>query len=203
MPRRHHPPYRAQYADRDRIGEFLDDPAQLTTDARREVFGFATADEYADWAPRLCGIACLQMVLTHHGLANDLTTAHLARSATAHGAYVPGAGWAYAPLVDYARTLGLDGAVRAPYDLAEIQADLAAGWHPIVSVHPRVMRGELLAPPAGEGGGHLVLIVDADAGAVTIHNPNARTRATQEAYAAPIGQFKAAFAGRGLVLRRD
>lgn len=201
-----YPPYRAQYADRDRIGAFLDDPELLRDDARRGPFGFATADEYAHWAPRLCGIACLQMVLDHHALGAQRSVADLTTGAVAAGAYGP-AGWAYAPLVAYARTLGLAGAVRAPYSRAALVADLEAGRHPIVSVHPQVMRGEGAAPAAGERGGHLVLVLavdeEHDEPAVVVHNPNARTRGTQEAYAAPLAQFEAAFAGRGLVLWRD
>lgn len=200
------PPYRAQYADRDRVGEFLDDPALLGGDALQHTFGFANAEDYAHWAPRLCGIACLRMVLDHHGLAERRTVASLTHGAVDHRAYGP-AGWAYAPLVAYARTLGLHGEIRAPYSVDEIAADLAAGRHPIVSVHPRVMRGELVRAPAGERGGHLVLVlsVDEECGAptVVVHNPNARTRATQEAYRAPLAQFQAAFAGRGLVFWRD
>lgn len=144
------------------------------------------------------------MVLAHHGLAAEMSVADLTSGAVDAGAYRAGAGWAYAPLVDYARALGLSGSVRAPYDLPAITSDLAAGRHPIASVHPRVMRGELDRPPAGEHGGHLVLVLAIDAAGptptVTIHNPNARTCETQEAYAAPLTQFQAAFAGRGLAL---
>lgn len=201
-----HPPYRAQYADRDRIGEFLDHPERLPSDAHHAAFGFASADDYARWAPRLCGIACLAMVLERHGLAAQRTIADLTAEAAASGAYGP-AGWAYAPLLDYARTHGLAGELRAPYAFEQLAADLQAGRHPIVSVHPRVMRGELAEPPAGERGGHLVLVVGLGGTprdpSVLVHNPNARTRATQEAYPAPHAQFAAAFAGRGLVLWRD
>ncbi len=111
-----HPPYRCQYADRDRVGEFLDDPTALLSDARHAEFGFPGAEDYAAWAPRLCGIACLQMVLAHHDLAREHTVATLTAGAVRAGAYREGAGWAYAPLIAYARTLGLDGAVRAPYE---------------------------------------------------------------------------------------
>lgn len=199
------PPYRCQYADRDRVGEFLDAPELVGTDARWADFGFATRDEYGEWAPRLCGIACVSMVLAHHGLQAVSTTASLTRAAVDAGAYGPG-GWSYAPLVACCTALGLNGAVRSPYTLREIGMDLAAGRHPVVSVHPRVMRGELTQPPVGESGGHLVLVVDAstDAGgeplSITVHNPNARTRATQESHELPADRFTAAFAGRGFVL---
>lgn len=202
------PPFQCQYADRDRVGEFLDDPSAVASDAHWAEFGFGSREDYAQWAPRLCGVACARMVLSGHGLATDLTMAELTDSAVVAGAY-GAAGWAYAPLVDWAASFGLAGAVRAPYALDDLLADVARGAHPIVSVHPRVIRGELPAAPAGESGGHLVLVVDASADAagelqsVTIHNPNARTRATQESCVIPRDRFTAAFAGRGLVFWRD
>lgn len=153
------------------------------------------------------------MVLDAHGLAANHTMARLTTEAVAAGAYqgddpttgTRGAGWIYRPLLEYARTLGLDGEVRAPYAPEQLDADLARGHHPIISVHPPTIREDTPAPPAGEGGGHLVLVVGARrpraAREYVIHNPNAREPRTQERYAVAPDRFAAAFAGRGLVLR--
>ncbi len=199
------PPFQCQYADRDRVGEFLDDPSAVANDSRWAEFGFGSREDYAHWAPRLCGVACARMVLGAHGLATGLTMAELMEAAVAAGAYGT-SGWAYAPLVDWVAEYGLAGAVRAPYAVDQLVDDVALGAHPIVSVHPQVIRGELPVPPSGESGGHLVLVVDASADAagqlqsVTVHNPNARTRATQESCVVTPDRFAAAFAGRGLAL---
>src|SRR5690349_24807362 len=65
-----HPvPYVSQFASSDLVEGFVTDVVPLSTDPRWAETGAADVVQYAWWARRMCGMACLRMVLAARGVA--------------------------------------------------------------------------------------------------------------------------------------
>lgn len=193
------PGYVSQYASRERVDEFLESPTSLAEDGRWAAAGFSTADEYAYWAPRACGAACLKMLLDVAG--PQLSLAEVVRIGVSAGAYGD-QGWIYDPMVQLLRERGLESRVFAHRSVDFVAREIAAQRCVIASVNPRVIRAE---PVEGDviPGGHLIVVIGyrLENGEVTgffIHNPSGRTREHQERYFSNLGQFARAYAGRGI-----
>src|SRR5690242_19277041 len=56
---------RTQFASPDLIEAIVYRGLDLTEDPQWALSGAVDPDEYAYWAPRCCGMACLQMILLH------------------------------------------------------------------------------------------------------------------------------------------
>lgn len=191
--------YVSQYASRDRVGEFLESPSALTGDRLWDSAGFSTADEYALWAPRACGAACLKMVLDAAG--SPLSLGDAVRMGVAGGAYGD-RGWIYDPLVDLLGGHGVEAQVFVDGSIDFIAQQVVANRCVIASVNPRIIRAD---PVEGDivRGGHLIVVIGCrvENGTVTgffIHNPSGRTREYQERYFCEVEQFARAYAGRGI-----
>lgn len=204
------PIYACQFADRDRVSDFLKNSSALAGDAEQWKFGFADSAEYEYWAPRLCGVICLKMILDGHGSADDLSVAQLTSLAVALGGYLTvevdgetiDKGWLYAPLVELAKSFGLDGDVVTSIDATDILSYVETGVTFVASVNPRLIRGDSPSPAGDSPGGHLVVVFGANRRGSTLEgfylqNPSGRTRETQERAYVPLDDFKRAFAGRG------
>ncbi|MFD9160405.1 cysteine peptidase family C39 domain-containing protein [Streptomyces sp. NPDC059558] len=100
------------------------------------------------WGEKCCGLACLRMILDHHGLPVP-SQRHLLREGLEQGAYTP-KGWIHRGLVDVAGLHGLSGAA-VPFSFpAQLQSIAEAGLPSIVSASFRF-------PEDGRKGGHLVV----------------------------------------------
>ena len=111
-------PYRSQYASAELIASGA---ITLADDPRWQEAGAATPQEYARWARRGCGMACLQMILAARGDSVP-PLVNLARDCTRYGGYDEhprGYGpLIYAGFVDYVTAeLGLSARVAAPLPL--------------------------------------------------------------------------------------
>lgn len=162
--------------------------------------GATSLDEYATWAAHVCGMACLKMVLAAGG--RMIPTLDLARGCTAHGGYVvdpdSGAirGLIYAPFVTFvAEAFGLRASVVTGIGVHDLPALMAGGGWFIASVHHDIRWPER-APPST--GGHLVLVLAADAATVTFHNPSGHDAGSQANVVLPSATFGRFFAGRGI-----
>jgi hypothetical protein len=80
-------PYYSQWESPELVGRFLDGSLRAADDPRWAASGAATPDEYAFWARRVCGLACLKMLLAWQGEPVPTSMA-LVRRALACGAYV-------------------------------------------------------------------------------------------------------------------
>lgn len=207
------PVYWSQFASEDRVSYFLSHPGDLASDSRWSKFGFESADEYAFWAPRLCGLICAKMVFDGYGSASSKTIADLTAEGVALGGYrlcdddgtLIDKGWYYAPLIELARNYGLDGRIFDHATIEVVTAAVLAGQVPICSVHPGVIRGDIDRLPDGASGGHLVVVVGFNVvngvvASLVAHNPSGRLPETQASCIIPVERFSEAFAGRGFLL---
>lgn len=199
---------RTQFASPDLIEAIVYRGLDLTEDPQWALSGAVDPDEYAYWAPRCCGMACLQMILLHRdGVAPALLP--LLRGAHRRGAYVQRPdgsvlGMIYAPFVEYVRDeFGLLGEVRPELDVAGLVAQLRPGSDGVgrmllASVHREIRRPERPAPGRG---GHLVLVTGYDplADTISFANPSGHTSTARSA-TLPTSVFAEFYAGRAVTV---
>jgi hypothetical protein len=195
-------PYFSQWESAGLAARFIDGSLSLADDPRWAASGARTAAEYQYWATKVCGLACLKMILAHRGLPVPPTMS-LVERALAWQAYVPQgdrvAGLIYQPFAGWvAADYGIT-AEAAPHLPMEQVADLAAPDTPVIaSVHPWI-RWPDRVPPAR--GGHLVLVTGAGGGLLRLHNPSGVPPASQRDVVVTVTDFGRFFARRGLIIR--
>ncbi|MQA25077.1 MAG: hypothetical protein GEU94_06325 [Micromonosporaceae bacterium] len=197
-----HPvPYYSQWESADLVADIVTGATRAADDPRWAHSGATTSEEYEWWAGRLCGVACLRMVLDHwRGVAPP--SVRLAQECLDAGAYVKRDGGLdgllYAPFAEYARhRWGLAAECRPDLPATEIPRQIADGRLVMLSVH-RSIRTLDPAPP--RRGGHLVLAVGATPDAVVIHNPSGLPGRSQRHARVPWSDLDLFYAQRGVVL---
>ncbi|ALG07781.1 C39 family peptidase [Kibdelosporangium phytohabitans] len=195
-------PYFAQWESPDLVPALLAGTVTAAQDPAWAESGAATREEYDFWSWRLCGIACLRMVLTYRDGTAPAAMA-LKDDCLAAGAYVVDGdrvhGLIYAPFVRYlAAEWDLQATVEPSLSLADVAGHVAADRPVMISVHHSVRRPG--SAPGGTGG-HLVLAVGQWPDGLVIHNPSGLPGESQEYARVPFDLLEGYFAGRGMVLR--
>lgn len=195
-------PYYSQWESPDLVPDIINGTLRAADDPLWQKSGAASRDDYEYWSWRVCGMACLRMVLDHwRGTAPG--TVDLAQECLEAGAYVRHAdgrldGLIYAPFADYVRSRwALDAEVHPSLPVAEVQHQLADGRLLMLSVHPSI---RLLDPEPPHKGGHLVLAVAANAANVYLHNPSGFPDRSQRGAIVPWPDLERFYAGRGVAL---
>ena len=205
------PSFQCQFASREQVDRYLKAPDLVEADPLWQEFGFDSASEYAFWAPRLCGLVCMRMILGGYGESLDKTIAELTARGVELGGYeisdragrFVDKGWFYRPLLELVGEYGVEGRLIGGATIDTVCAEVLLR-HPVVaSVHPGVIRGDLDALPSDTSGGHLVVVIgfrwsDGRCSGIYLHNPSGRSRDTQERVFVSAERFTEAFAGRGL-----
>ncbi|MBT2466629.1 C39 family peptidase [Streptomyces sp. ISL-66] len=197
---KHPVPYYSQWESAALVPEFItgtsaaDDPLWPKS-------GADSSQEYAFWAPRMCGVACLRMVLDHLKIPVP-PSVPLVKDLCEAGAYVRQGdtvkGLIYQPFAEYATARWGLYARSAPVLHHEtIRETLAEGGLAMMSVHKTI---RTLDPAPTSKGGHLVLAVGFTEHAVLLHNPSGFPGRSQEYAAVPWADLDRFYAGRGVVL---
>jgi hypothetical protein len=194
-------PYFAQWESAELAQRFVDGSLDLADDPRWAASGARTAEEYRYWARKVCGLACLRMILAGRGLPVPPVMA-LVDLALSWGAYIPRgdrvAGLIYQPFADWvAADYRITAEVAPDLPLAAIAAAAAPGTPVIASVHPWI-RWPARTPP--ERGGHLVLVTGSAAGELTLNNPSGLPGHSQQGARIPMADFGRFYAGRGMLV---
>ncbi|MFD8795342.1 C39 family peptidase [Streptomyces vinaceus] len=193
-------PYHSQWESADLVPEFIAGRSAVTDPLWRES-GANTAEEYAFWAPRMCGVACLRMALAHWGLPVP-PSLPLLRELCEAGAYVREGdsvhGLIHRPFAAYAGTrYGIRAEAVADLPPDRIRAALAVGGLAMLSVHKTI---RTLDPAPEAKGGHLVLAVAADEEHVMINNPSGFPGHSQQHAPVPWSALPRFYAARGILL---
>ncbi|WP_433892720.1 C39 family peptidase [Streptomyces sp. CA-111067] len=196
-----HPvPYYSQWESAALVPDFISG-TRAATDPLWQKSGADSAEEYAFWAPRICGMACLRMTLDW--LGHEVPpSVPLVREALDAGAYVRDGdevkGLIYAPFAAWAaEQFGLYAQCRPDLPAGDVQAEVAAGRVVLLSVHKSI---RTLEPAPPQRGGHLVLVVGAGPDSVVIHNPSGLPGRSQQFHHVPLADLSRFSAGRGVVL---
>ena len=194
-------PYYSQWESADLVGQFLDGTLASAEDPLWAASGARTPAEYGFWAPRVCGLACLRMIMGCCGMPVPRMMS-LVEQALAWGAYVPDgdrvAGLIYQPFADGVRAdygIGLE--VVPGLSLDRLTAEASAQRPVIASVHHWIRWPDRIPP---ETGGHLVLVTGAADGLVRLHNPSGLPGSSQRDAVIEAVSFARFFAGRGLIV---
>ncbi|MFJ8013865.1 C39 family peptidase [Streptomyces sp. NPDC096339] len=199
----HHVPYFAQWESAALVPDFISGASSAADDPLWESSGADSAEEYAFWAPRMCGMACLRMALGYFGHRVPASVP-LVREALAAGAYVRDGdqvqGLIYAPFAAWvASRWDLFAEAKPQLSVEQVDTELSRGRLVLLSVHKTI---RTLDPEPAERGGHLVLAVGSGPDHITIHNPSGFPGHSQEFHQVPRSDLPRFFAGRGVVLGR-
>ncbi|MEV6398978.1 C39 family peptidase [Streptomyces sp. NPDC051907] len=198
----HRVPYYSQWESAGLVPEFVTGARSSADDPLWQKSGADSREEYAFWAPRICGLACLRMALDFWGHPVP-PSAPLLREALDAGAYARTGettvkGLIYAPFADWVtRRWGLHAQARPELTAEEIDSEVAAGGLVLLSVHKTI---RTLDPRPAQRGGHLVLAVGAGPEGVVLHNPSGFPDHSQEFHTVSWTDLDRFFAGRGVVL---
>lgn len=191
-------PYVSQFASSELMAGFVDGSVPVISDPAWASTGASDPEHYAFWAWRMCGMACLTMVLEARGTPCP-PLVPLAEECARHGGYVVHPdrvdGLIYAPFVEWVGArFGLAASVRTDLDVEAVVESVASGAVVIASVHPSIRTPE--GPAPAQPGGHLVLVFGtSDDGALVLHNPSGRPHSRVAR-----ADFVKFFAGRGVVV---
>jgi hypothetical protein len=196
-------PYFSQWESPELAAGFIDGSRRAAADPRWADSGAATPEEYEFWSHKVCGLACLKMIMAERGLP-VLPTMRLVARALAAGAYVPDGdrvrGLIYRPFADWVGAeYGISAEVAADLPVAALTALAAAGTLVIASVHPWIRWPERTPP---ERGGHLVLVTGIADGLLRLHNPSGLPGLSQRNARLGADDFARFAAGRGIVIHR-
>jgi len=195
-------PYFSQWESPELAAEFIDGSRRAADDPRWAASGASTPEEYEFWSHKVCGLACLKMIMAWRGLPVP-PTMRLVERALAAGAYLPDGervrGLIYRPFADWVSAeYGIAAEVAADLPMDSLIALAAAGSPVIASVHSWI-RWPGRIPP--ERGGHLVLVTGVSGGALKLHNPSGIYRVSQRNALVGPDDFARFAAGRGIVIR--
>ncbi len=194
-------PYFSQWESPDLVARFIDGSQPPASDPRWAASGARTPEEYEYWSTRVCGLACLKMILGWRGRP-AIPMMRLVERALAWKAYIPDGdrvtGLIYRPFADWVgQEYGICAEVAADLPLEHLGQAASPGTPVIASVHSWI-RWPDQNPP--ERGGHLVLVTGAAGGLVRLHNPSGLPGASQRDALVKTADFARFFAGRGLII---
>lgn len=194
-------PYYSQWESPELVTQFLDGSLSADDDPNWARSGARTPAEYGFWASRVCGLACLRMVLGSRGLPVS-PMIQLVQRALAWRAYVRDGdrveGLIYKPFADWiGHDYGISAAVVPDLTVEQVCAGASAAAPVIASVHSSIRRPSRTPPQTG---GHLVLVTGAAEGVLRLHNPSGLPGASQRDARIAIADFARFFAGRGLIV---
>ncbi|MFJ4668913.1 C39 family peptidase [Kitasatospora purpeofusca] len=197
----HAVPYFSQYQTPSLVAGIATGERTAADDPRWATSGADSREEYAWWAGRLCGVACLRMALGHWHidppqavpLARDLVTAE---AYTVDGDTV--GGLFHEPFARYV-TARWNIAARPESNLTgeAVRQAIGGGALVMLSVHTSI---RTLDPAPPKRGGHLVLAHAADERTVTIHNPSGWPGVSQKNHRIEWGTLARFSADRGIIL---
>lgn len=196
-------PYFAQWASPEWVRPIVEDGADPCDDPEWTSTGFESADEYRFWARRMCGLACLESVLTYWGLLVP-SRASMLRSAVKWGAYRQIGpdeveGLVYAPFAEWVVCdFGLHARVLGRLPVTDLPALVDDDSFVIASVSPEIRYPDR---PNLRTGGHLVLIHGSSSEGLRFHNPSGIPPHQSNA-CLDLPTFPRFYASRGIHLRR-
>ena len=200
-----HVPYQSQFASPELTDVILENKISGENDRNWSSFGFKNPQEYAFWSLKICGMACLKMILEFYNLSNK-SIAALTNEGLNLGGYdlKNNKGWFHKPLLKQAKLYGLKGYITARFGVNSICELILKKKFFIASVNPFIIRFDKNITNA-ELGGHLVLVIgfrlkNGKCEGFFINNPSGKTDDTRTKAFIPMEIFKKAYGGKGIAI---
>jgi hypothetical protein len=198
-------PYYAQVASPELANAIFDEGLDPRSDPGWREWGCASAEEYAYWVDRACGIVCVKMVVEGLGgprrqmmewIQDALSRNGYLITADANGSPVE-RGWVHRVLAEQINACSFLASAQVA-SVEEIGGMLVGGQLVIASVSHELGRDA----PITKQGGHLVVVTGADlnkqgaADCFYINNPSGRLAGYQENARVDASRFAQAYSGR-------
>jgi hypothetical protein len=195
-------PYFAQWGSAEGVRAIVEDGADPCADPAWADAGFDNEDEYRFWARRICGLACLESVLTHWSIPAP-PRADMVRSALKWGAYRLTEnrleGLTYTPFADWVQAdFGIQVEIHPRLPAESVGALLDSDSFVIASVSSEI---RYPARSNTRKGGHLVLIHGTSHDGLVFHNPSGVPPYQADAHVS-LTTFARFYADRAMQLRR-
>lgn len=195
-------PYFSQWESAELVGRFIAGSLRVADDPRWAESGARTQQEYEYWAGKVCGLACLKMVMASRGIPVAPTMMLLERALT-RKAYIRSGehvqGLIYQP---FASWIGEDygiGAEVMPNLSLDVLAAHASPRAPVIASVHKWVRWPASNPPSR--GGHLVLVTGVRDGVFRLHNPSGLPGVSQCDALIRQADFTRFFAWRGVMIK--
>lgn len=201
-------PYYSQLASPELASPIFDSGMDSAQDPLWREYGARSQEEYAYWASRACGAACVKMVV--EGLGGPVRSMmDWIQRGVALGGYLTTSdvtglpaeiGWSHTVLARLVEQAGFP-ARSQPASIDVLIDHLRQGFPAIVSISYELGTDRAVS----QKGGHLSVLTgaDVDAGglvAVTLHNPSGRTSALRQHAHIPASRFERAYSGRAILV---
>jgi hypothetical protein len=198
-------PYYAQVASPELAYAIFEDGLDPRRDSRWQQWGCESAEEYAYWVDRACGIACVKMVVEGLGGPQRLMMEWIEGGLERKGYLVTKdangnpveRGWVHRALAELINACGFQATTRQA-SMEEIARLVDSGQIVIASVSYELGREGTIT----HQGGHLVVVTGADVndegevGCFYINNPSGRLGIYQTNARIDAGRFAQAYSGR-------
>jgi hypothetical protein len=191
-------PYYSQWESPELVPEFVRGLSPAA-DPNWAASGARTAAEYGFWSGRVCGLACLRMILASRGMPVP-PMMRLVEQALEWKAYIPDGdrvtGLIYQPFADWVgQDYGVEVTVVPALSVEQISRTASPATPVIASVHYSIRWPDSTPPYTG---GHLVLVTGAGGGQLRLHNPSGLPGSSQRDVVMAAADFARFFAGRGM-----
>jgi len=172
--------------------------------------GFPTLEDARHWTPRICGLACLKMVISAF-TGKTITLYELLQTGLEMNAYREKIGWIHQGLVNIAKRYQLvAGRESIGHDISKIYDHLSAGRLVIPSVSPGLEGGKIYQLKSDEQyvvprSGHLVVVYGANVVDNQLHNLMLHHPSSEKDYEWPeisfsIDDFLKSFSEKGNII---
>lgn len=166
--------------------------SQRLTKDNFKIEGFESLDQAQSWTKRICGLACLKMVI-YHFTKKMIPLKILLDAGISLNGYIKGVGWIHQKLANIAMQYGMSAYCQsidrniaiiysALKDKQLIIASVSCGFNPT------------------KRGGHLVLIIGNDANGFIIHHPSANRHEQWSSYSISENAFIKSFSEQGNII---
>ncbi|WP_263081190.1 C39 family peptidase [Endozoicomonas sp. Mp262] len=180
--------------ERYQVESMLDTPfySQRLTQANHQQEGFDSMEEAESWTKRICGLACLKMVIAR--ITGEVVPLKaLLEQGLAVDGYMKGVGWIHQGLLDVASEYGISGLCQSVgTELGIIDDELEKNRLVIASVscgfNPE------------KKGGHLVLIIGIHDDGYIIHHPSSEEGEQWSHYRIDRARFLQSFSVNGNII---
>jgi hypothetical protein len=193
-------PYFSQWESPEIIPDILSGKMTSDEDPRWKWSGADVVDEYTFWVSRICGMACLRMILAYRGLEVPPSIV-LAKSCMAEGGYIRRGdrvdGLIYAPFVKWIRAeFGINAEVHGRLDVRDMGDIVKGGGIVMASAHNHIRWPDRVPPSRG---GHLILAIGSEGDDLIFHDPSGLPNINQSRARISYEQFEPFYGRRGIV----
>lgn len=200
-------PYYSQFEDSKLVRDIIEKNVEAESYKKWKQSGAKSREEYQFWANKMCGMACLKMILKKEA-GKIYPIVKLGKLAAKYGAYrvekddIPGL--FYDQFTEFVKEeFNLKASYSSMMSIKRIMLELSKGNYVIASVSPLIRyANDNKKIDLVNKGGHLVVMTGYDLGkrVLYLHNPSGFFQHSQRDFEIGFEKFLMYFAGRAIIV---